>query len=429
MSLVIPEATESEAVVLGTILADDAAIGRIDHLLSAEDFYDPNYRQIYKTAIKMYRNRESIDITSVGGRLKQAGWLDNVGGFSGLLDLANGAVTSLSIVTHAKIVAERSIQRKILSAAKKIAETTQDTQLTTEEMVNKVEEQMTYVSRSSMMQAEKLSLVRIQDYVEEAINSRPAKGQIQGLSTGFYEVDDLTKGFVPGELMILSGHTSHGKTQLATNITYRVASTGKPVLFVTMEMTKVEMTQRLLAIADDNINETLPIHFQSRTDLAYTDVSKLVERAKEQGVELVVIDHLHYFSRSIENSTAEISKIVKEFKEAAIKNNMPIILICHVRKMDTKKRPSLQDIRDSSLIAQDSDLVLMVWRDTSVESETIDEVEVLILKNRNRGLHARRKLLYSNGPKLTEQRPPGALDYNPDATVEGGSRDDIDFSW
>lgn len=427
MSYTMPNSIEIEKIIIGGVVAEGSTIGKIEHIISYKDFYDEVLSSAYKILQKMHNNREDINIVTASERLRDSGYLELIGGASGLSEMTTSYITPTGIVSSARILAEKSMQRRILSAAAKIASITQKN-IPIDEMVAELEETTKGISRSSILANEKLSMSRIQDFVDDAVKARPARGQIQGLSTGFFDVDEMTKGFVPGELMVLSGHTSHGKTQLATNIAYRVAATDKPVLFVTMEMTKVEMTQRLLSIADDKITETLPIYFQSRTDLAYTDIGRLVERAKEKGVELVVIDHLHYFSRSIENSTAEISKIVKEFKQAAIENNMPIILISHVRKMDTKKRPSLQDIRDSSLIAQDSDMVLIVWRDTSIDSKTIDEVEVLILKNRNRGLHIRRKILYSDEAKLTEKKPEPRLEYNPDAMIEGGQSADLDYT-
>jgi len=426
MSYTMPNSKSVESSIIGNVVADGSLVGRIEHIITYKDFYDEIYKNVYRIIQKMHNNREDINIVSVADRLGASGYLELIGGASGLSMMTNDYLTPAGVVTSARMLAEKSMQRKILSAAAKIADITQQN-IPVSEMVQMLEDTTKGLSRDSILANEKLATVRIQDYVEEAINSRPARGKIHGLSTGFFQVDEMTKGFVPGELMILTGHTSHGKTQLATNIAYRVASAGKPVLFVTMEMTKVEMTQRLLSIADDKIDDDFPVLFQAKTDLAYTDISKLVEKAKEDGVELVVIDHLHYFSRSIENSTAEISKIVKEFKTAAIQNEMPIILICHVRKMDTKKRPSLQDIRDSSLIAQDSDMVVVVWRDTSIESETVNEVEVLLLKNRNRGLHMRRKLLYSDGAKLGEDAPEPKLEYNPNARIEGGDSGNFDY--
>jgi len=426
--LIMPESEEAERALLGCILIDESTMSRIDHIITADDFYYSNYRQIFKTMSKMYRNREPIDLITLNDRLRDTGWLDTIGGAAELTMLTSDIPTTTHFIQYAKVVGERSTQRRILKAAKDIAKVTQE-EIDVDDMVVKVEDLMRGVTRDSARQMEKLSLVEVHDFVEEARNARPQKGQVQGLSTGFFEVDDMTKGFVPGELMIVSGHTSHGKTQLATNIAYKVASTGKPVMFVTMEMTKVEMTQRILDVADDNIPPETKIYFQSRSDLAYTDVSRLVERAKEKGVKLVVIDHLHYFSRSIDNATAEISKIVKEFKQAAIENEMPIMLICHVRKLDVKKRPSIQDLRDSSMIAQDSDMVLMVWRDTTPDSTDGNTVEVLILKNRNRGLHARRKYLYSEGAKLTEQKPVQKMHDDPNRLIEGGGNDDLDIDW
>jgi len=424
MGFNMPNSVETEDAVIGNVIANGELMGRINHLIDHKDFYNDVNRNIFKSLEKMHKDHVDINLVTVQDQLKATGYLDLVGGASGLVRLADEYLTPNGVVSAARIIAHKSMQRRVLSGAAKIANTTQ-LDIPVDEMVQTLEETVKGISQASLMQNDKLSIVGINEFIDEARSSRGLRGSVQGLSTGFYDVDDMTKGFMPGELMIVSGHTSHGKTQLATNIAYRTARAGKPVLFVTMEMTKIEMTQRILAIAGDKIPEDFPFHFQSRTDLAYVDVARLVEKAKEQGVKLVVIDHLHYFSRSLDNTTAEISKIVREFKQAAITNEIPVILICHVRKMDTQKRPALQDLRDSSMIAQDSDMVLMVWRDTSVDAEDQTEVEISILKNRNRGLHARRKLMTSDGLKLLDGPLP--VRENPDARTEGNVDANIDY--
>mgnify|MGYP000860233375 CR=1 FL=1 len=199
-------------------------------------------------------------------------------------------------------------------------------------------------------------------------------------------------------------------TQLSNNIMLNAALNGHKVMFVTMEMTKQETADRFNLLTNDQDIGDGKIFLNMRSDLAYTDVTKLIEKAKERGCELVVIDHLHYFSRSIENATQEVSKIVKEFKSAAIKYELPIILICHVRKMEPKKHPTIDDLRDSSLIAQDADLVLIVWRDQRPEAVAPNEVEVVLWKNRNRQKKHRRDFLYADGMKLVEQDPTPADD-------------------
>ncbi len=252
--------------------------------------------------------------------------------------------------------------------------------------------------------------VPIQDFIEEAFKIRDMMGQVQGLSTGFKGTDDLTMGMTAGELIVLSGPTSAGKTQVATHVAYNVAKTGHKVLFVTMEMTKPQMTDRVMGASGTDLSE-LPlgqIEYQKEHDLAATDIEYLVKDAVASGTELVVIDHLHYFSGEEDNNQAQvIGRIAKDFKLAAVAYNVPIILICHTRKLDREnKKPTGNDLRDSSLIGQHADQIIMVWRDNTPKAST-NEVEITNWKNRLRGLHPGKRLrtFYAVGTQLTENKP------------------------
>lgn len=252
---------------------------------------------------------------------------------------------------------------------------------------------------------ERTQLSHISEYVEEAQATMASWGGMQGLSTGFKNLDELVKGLVGGELIIVSGQTSHGKTQLAANIAYNLAKVGEPVLFVTLEMTKLELTRRIIKLAEPNDGVGLPVFYQLATEINYNDINQLIKRAVDDGAKLVVIDHLHYFLRSVEFANQEIGKIVKEFKRAAIENNVPVMLLSHVRKLERNKEPEIDDLRDSSFIGQDADVVLMVWRDMKEGAPSPEDVTVKIHKNRNRGLFAGQRVAYfkHDGVKLNEE--------------------------
>lgn len=400
-----PYNVEAEVQVLGCIVVSGFdAMRKISHILTAEDFYDERNKQVFKAAADIYRNNVEPDLITISDHLKNSGYLDFVGGYAGLSELTNDLVSVSRVVYYAKIVSKYAVARRLLQAAREIGELTQDVS-DVSELVEKAEAKLKGVTREARDADERLEIVDLQPYMTLAREHREPEGTIKGLSTGLQKVDKMTQGFVPGELMIISGQTSHGKTQLSNNIMLSAALNGHKVMFVTMEMTKQETADRFNLLTNDQDIGDGKIFLNMRSDLAYTDVTKLIEKAKERGCELVVIDHLHYFSRSIENATQEVSKIVKEFKSAAIKYELPIILICHVRKMEPKKHPTIDDLRDSSLIAQDADLVLIVWRDQRPEATAPNEVEVVLWKNRNRQKKHRRDFLYADGMKLVEQDP------------------------
>lgn len=400
-----PYNLEAEQQVIACVLVDGGeAIRKIDHIIKADDFFDENNRIIFGAATDVFRSGVEPDLVTIGDALKNDGWLDVVGGYAGLTQLTDPLITTVRVVDYAKIVSKYATARRILNASRSIAKLTQDVE-SVDELITKSEDLLKGVTREAVQAESKFEIVDLQPYMTQAREHREPEGTIKGLSTGLKKVDDMTRGFVPGELMIVSGQTSHGKTQLSNNIMLNAALSGHKVMFITMEMTKQETADRFNLLTNDQDIGEGKIFLNMRADLAYTDITKLIEKAKEKGCSLVVIDHLHYFSRSVENATQEVSKIVKEFKGAAVVFEMPIILICHVRKMPPKKHPTIEDLRDSSLIAQDADMVLIVWRDESPEALNPNEVEVTLWKNRNRQKKHRRDFLYADGMKLVENDP------------------------
>lgn len=253
--------------------------------------------------------------------------------------------------------------------------------------------------------------VPIQDYIEEALEIHKMAGHVQGLSTHIKGIDDLTLGMTGGELIVLSGPTSAGKTQLATLIAYNVAEAKHKVLFVTMEMTKGQMTDRFMGASDTDLSELDHgiIEYQKESDLEALDVGYLVADATKEGTELIVIDHLHYFSNEDDSNQAQaLGRIVKDFKQNAVKYNVPIILICHIRKLSSEnKKPTANDLRDSSLIGQHADQIIMVWRDNRPDAQNSTLVEVTNWKNRLRGLHPgnRKRQFHAIGPRLVQEKP------------------------
>lgn len=235
-------------------------------------------------------------------------------------------------------------------------------------------------------------IVSMGDFTEEGAEHYKNFGKMMGISTGYPKLDELTKGIVPGELTVIGGKTSYGKTTLGLNIANQVALQGKPVLFVTLEMSKGEITSRYMAINGGNTETYQRVAgltaFQEAQELNWRSIEALIARAKEElGVELVVIDHLHYLTREekSENMVYAIGNITKTIKKNAILHKVPVLLISHVRKFTDKNSAkqgfTSEDLLGSSNIAQDADVILMINRDPDNQNLLLVRIE----KNRNRG--------------------------------------------
>lgn len=268
-----------------------------------------------------------------------------------------------------------------------------------------------FLLESESDQAEKFrqeyKLSMLADYYDQIEEDYLNWGKMCGISTGFPTVDRMTMGLVGGEMIVIGGATSTGKSALGINITTKVAIGGRNVLYVTLEMTKRQLGVRIKHIIGDNPATYTAcqsrIFFQEQDEMNWQSIDGLMETAKKQaGAELVVIDHLHYFTRELKNVAEDLGNITKEFKKNAIRHDLPVILISHTRKSEKSHETStgINDLRGSSYIAQDADIVLMVDRDVEIQ----DKIVVSLEKNRNRyGVPVGTKeLLNFNATRISE---------------------------
>jgi replicative DNA helicase len=237
----------------------------------------------------------------------------------------------------------------------------------------------------------KTEVVYLKDYEEEAMEYLKNAHKYLGISTGYENVDTLLGSFLPGELLTVGGDTGHGKSLFAMNIAQNVyEKTGMPVLMVNLELTREQAIQRFYNLSGEE-HDYAGILVQAAPAVQYKDIDALMKRAKEEGAQLVIIDHLHFFSRASENQPAELSRIMKHFKECAVENKLAVILLSHVTptrimtndgQVKKTQRPGLHNFKGSSSIEQDSDMVGFVFRD----DKTPKEVEFYLRKNRSRPL-------------------------------------------
>lgn len=230
-----------------------------------------------------------------------------------------------------------------------------------------------------------MATVRAGDHLEQALERLQHGDQIVGVSSGYRSIDKLTMGMAPGELTVMYGITSHGKSQTAQNMAVKMAVRGIKSMFVSLEMTPAENTGRLyqMSLMEPEAFRDLPILYPDVTEIGLKDIDALFDSAKESGCQVLFFDHLHYLNRSVSNQQEEIGLIVNNFKRAAVRTNLHCVLISHVVKaVKSEQIPRPEHLKGSSFIAQDADMLLAIWRDTETST---GEVVVKIFKNRNRG--------------------------------------------
>lgn len=378
---------DAEQSLLGAILIDETQLNKFAGELKPEDFTDRRHAIIYKAALHLHAKQQPVDLLTLTNVLKGRKLLDEVGGSAYMVGLTNYVPTAMHAKKYADIIADLSARRKIVAAAQAITEGGADGSKDIHEIISDATNQLDVIGRANT--AEKYQVASMSDYIEQAKHRFKNWGKVQGMSSGFKSVDRLTKGFVGGEMIIVAGKTSYGKTTLAMNIANRVALQDKKVLFVTLEMTHAELTSRFMFINggdNENFNNVaINVLFQKNDELGWTDIDGLIQKAiDELNVDMVIIDHLHYFTRELDNVAEDLGRISKEIKKNAIRHNIPVILISHVRKTFQNEEATMDDLRGSSYIAQDADIVLMVGRD-----KDSGDMYVKIEKNRNRGFDAR----------------------------------------
>lgn len=402
----LPMSMDAEKSVIGAVLIGGReAMKMMAHIVTKDDFVDRRHAIIWRAATYLMKRDKDVDLLTLTDFIKQKGYLDDVGGSAYMSETTNYIPTYYNCHIYAKIVADKAVARRIIKAAGDIMDKARSED-DMDNFVQEAEQLLKGVTRSSARKESRHSVVDLEEWRKIARDTAVPTGGIRGMSLGYRKLDEMTEGFEPGEVMILTGHTKHGKSKLAANLVWNVAQQGKNVMFINTEMTKMQVARRMNGMSRDDTPTKGKIYMNDRADLEAYDATALIERAKEMGCDMVVIDHLHFFSRSTDNQTNEISKITKEFKEAAVQYEIPLLLLCHIKQGDTSKRPTLESLKGSSSIAQDADIILTVFRDDRPNATDPFKTEVLRLAHRSAERAITHIELYGEGIRLLEERPP-----------------------
>jgi len=418
-----PNSVEAEQSVLGGLLLENEALDKIADVLNQSDFYRHDHRLIYTHIAKLIEQNRPADIVTVAESLENSAELSSVGGIAYLGALAQNTPTAANIRRYAEIVRERSIMRKLVEVGSGIAESAYSPQgRDAQQLLDEAEAKIFKIAASGNRGSQgfldiQTLLPKVADRIDY-LYQRENQGSVTGIPTGFDDLDERTSGFQPGDLIIVAGRPSMGKTAFSLNIAENVAlDTKKAVAVFSMEMGATQLATRMigsvgrldqhrmrngnlededwvrLTTAIGKLNDA-PIFIDEGAGLSSFDVRARARRLHRQtgGLGLIVVDYLQLMSgtsgRASENRATEISEISRSLKSLAKELDVPVVALSQLnRSVEQRpdKRPVMSDLRESGAIEQDADLILFIYRDEvyNPDSEDKGTAEIIIAKQRN----------------------------------------------
>ncbi|MBT8462360.1 MAG: replicative DNA helicase [Gemmatimonadetes bacterium] len=420
----IPWSDEAEISVLSAMLIDGDAVARAIEMVGDSSFYKESNRRIFRAMVRLYSRGEVIDVVTLSDELKSAGELDGAGGMSYLARLVDAVPTAANIEYHCRILRDKAVLRQLIESATDIVREAYDAPAgEVDDTLDRAEQSIFQIAQASQRQGFvwiKEILWPTFERIEELQNS---PGSVTGVATGFPDLDNMTAGFQKGDLIIVAGRPSMGKTALAMNFAQHAAIDKEvPVAVFSLEMSKEALVQRLLcaegrvdagrlrrgrlqddeyarlATAAGHLN-TAPIWIDDTPAITALELRAKARRlASEVDLGLIIVDYLQLMSgpSNADNRQQEISAISRSIKAVAKELNVPVVALSQLSRAPeqrTDRRPVLADLRESGAIEQDADLVLFVYREevyrkpedlVDDSGESIEgKTELIIGKQRN----------------------------------------------
>jgi replicative DNA helicase len=412
-----PQNLDAEESVLGAMMLSSGAIGAVSEIVDASDFYRASHGHIYRAMLALYARGEPVDAITVVDELDRLGHIEEVGGGERVTELAALVPAASNAAHYARIVHEMATLRGLIRAGNDIARLGFDRPGETVELVDRAEQIVFELSQQRVSG----EFTHIDDLLKDSFERitllMEAGTDLTGTPSGFRDVDRLTSGFQPGNLIIIAARPSMGKSALALCMAANVAVRhDKPVALFTLEMSKSEVTQRLMCsegkvesqrlrtgklAADDWPRLTAacskltkaPIYVDDTGSITMMEIRSKLRRLKmrEPNLSLVIVDYLQLMTSgtTVENRVQEVSQISRALKVLARDLDVPIVALSQLsRAVEQRhdKRPILSDLRESGSIEQDADLVMFVYRDeyyNPEDTESAGIAELLLAKHRN----------------------------------------------
>ncbi len=415
-----PQATDMETHVLGSMLLDPQAASAALEKLQPDDFYLGRHQKIFEVAANLFDKEQSLDQALLREELKRRELLEEVGGVAYIAELVASVPTTAHVERYAEVVRECALTRRLIATATQIVENAYEPGRDAQELLEFAEQKMFSLSTSRADQQIFDMREIIHDVYKDLESSHGKGGAFTGIPTGYTDLDELSCGLQPGELIIIAGRPSTGKTTFGINVLNRLAlNQGMPVGLFSLEMTKEQVARNLaclnakvdsLRLRKNMLNDEewgrLVEHGMGRMREApiFVDdcpgeplIVQLRARARrmvaQQKVGLLIFDYLQLIHGpkeiAAQSRQQEVAYISRSLKALARELKIPIIALCQLNRGlegRTNKRPQLSDLRESGAIEQDADLVLLIHRSGLYEEPEPDldkPITMIVAKNRN----------------------------------------------
>lgn len=440
-----PQAIELEEAVLGAMMIDKTGLSDAMDILEEEYFYKPQHQFIFEAIVNLEEKAEPIDLLSVSSQLKKNGKFENVGGDAYLIGLTEKVSSGAHVERYAREIQEKHIKRKLIEISTGVIDKAYDETIDTFDLLNEAESEIFKITDGSINNESQDSKSLVGQALEQ-IKAMSEKDGLSGVATGFRDIDRVTSGFHPSDLVILAARPGMGKTAFVLSMARNVAvESNTPVAVFSLEMSSVQLITRLIVgetgidndkIKKGNLNDAewkqlytkvkglqgAPLYIDDTPALNVFDLRAKCRRlCSQHGVKMIIIDYLQLMTSKEKNAGTreqEISSISRNLKALAKELEVPVIALSQLsRAVETRggnKRPMLSDLRESGAIEQDADIVSFIYRPSYYKLETWDDenqtpcagqAEFIIAKHRNGALEDIRLRFIAEQAKFMDLTP------------------------
>jgi replicative DNA helicase len=402
----MPESLEAEAAVLGSMILDPACIGQVVQKLNAESFYRPEHQIIFEALVTLYEDKRDFDMVLLRNELKKRKKLKAVGGVKYLVEVTDSVPAVANVEHYMEIVKEKALLRELILAGNEIIHRAYDEDGEVSEKLDEAERKIFAIAEKRMSGV----AIQLQDLLKEAFEKIEARksdnplGILTGLPTGYYELDDQLCGLQKGDMIIMAGRPSMGKTSLALNIAEHIGvDRDVPVAFFSLEMNNQQLSERFLCghakvelqrvrkgIIDEDDFEGLqhacgelfekPIYIDDTPGLTPLMIRAKCRRLKSQyDIQCVFVDYLQlmHLGVRVESRQQEVSTMSRYMKGLAKELDIPVVVLSQLNRSPEHReghRPRMSDLRESGSIEQDADVVMLLHREDYYKQEVNKEV-------------------------------------------------------